>query len=104
MDAVHDFFRRYNAVPATDAGPQWETATTDALLDWLTGEFYLIRRGAGDPKRTMLKGALAETWARIGRLTKEAAMQPRDWPHRNDVGRMLAALATNADLLTVSLA
>lgn len=29
-----DFFRRHNAVRASDAGPQWQTATDDTIYDW----------------------------------------------------------------------
>ena len=34
MDALKSFFRKYAAVPATDAGVTWASATDDALLAW----------------------------------------------------------------------
>lgn len=101
MDAVKDFFAKYHAVPENDKGVQWEHASDEALIGWLTSELGLLRRKAGDPKRVMLKGCLAEVWARIGRLSMECANQPADWPGHNTLGRLLAQLAMSADLLTI---
>lgn len=38
MNAMQDFFRKYDAVPATDAGPDWRNASTQALIGWATGD------------------------------------------------------------------
>jgi hypothetical protein len=100
-DGIRDFFARYHAVPATDSGPDFPSASDDALLAWLNGECDLLRRGTGDPRRVILKLALAEAWRRIATLTDECKRNPRDWPGRNTVGRLLAALAANADVLEV---
>lgn len=103
-DPIRDFFRRYHAVPATDAGPDWPTATVDALLGWFNGECDLLRRGTGDPARTILKAVVVEVWARVGRLYGECAKNGPDWPGRHDVGRLLAAVAANADVLRLGIA
>src|SRR5689334_7440235 len=34
MDAIRDFFQQHGAVPANDAGPQWDKASDEALLHW----------------------------------------------------------------------
>lgn len=102
MDAVKSFFAKYQGVASDDAGVKWDQATDESLIGWLTGELGLLRRGDGDPHRKILKECLAEAWQRIGRLSAECGRQPADWPGRNTVGRLLAALATHADLLTVS--
>lgn len=34
MDAIKAFFTKYHAVPAGQAGPQWDRATDAALLGW----------------------------------------------------------------------
>lgn len=31
LTEIQSFFKRHHAVPATDAGPQWDRATTEAL-------------------------------------------------------------------------
>lgn len=103
MDGVQYFFAKYHAVPANNAGAQWDKASVDSLLGWLNGECDLIRRGTGDPKRAILREVLAEVWSRIGALSKECAKQPADWHGRNTVGRLLAAIAMNADVLTLSI-
>ena len=38
MDAVKGLFAKYNAVPATNAGPDWKHATDEALLGWAEGD------------------------------------------------------------------
>lgn len=103
MDAVRGFFTRYHAVPANDAGPEWESASDDALIGWLTGEFNLLRRGDGDPRRKLLRGAVAEAWSRVNRLSKQCPNHGTDWSGRNTLGRLLATLAMNADLLTIAI-
>ncbi len=102
MDAVKSFFAKYNAVPATDAGIDWPLAKDEAVIGWLTGELALLRRGEGDPKRVILKQCIAEAWKRIGRMGRECANQPKDWPGRDIMGRMLAQIAMHADLLTIT--
>lgn len=37
-DTIGDFFRCHHAVPATDAGPQWDKATVEALRGWAAGD------------------------------------------------------------------
>ena len=101
-DGIRDFFKQHHAVRAGDTGPDWATASDDSLLGWIRGEFDLIRRKTGDPKRVLLMGALTEAWNRIGRLTLEAGEHGKDWPGRDRVGRLLAILAVNADLLALT--
>lgn len=38
MNAVQSFFKKYHAIPATNAGPQWDKATTEALIGWADGD------------------------------------------------------------------
>lgn len=101
-DGIRDFFNRHHAVPATDSGPDFASATDDALLGWLNGECRLLRTGTGDPRRIILRAVLAEAWHRIATLTDECKRNPKDWPGRTTCGRLLATLATNADVLVVT--
>jgi hypothetical protein len=37
MDAIKGFFRDHHAVPANDAGPQWDKASNESLRGWAAG-------------------------------------------------------------------
>ncbi len=45
MNPIAKFMTKYNAVPATDRGPDWLRATVDALLDWAAKDCDLWQSG-----------------------------------------------------------
>jgi hypothetical protein len=101
MDPVKAFFQKYGAVPADDRGPQWELATTDALLTQLS---YMTtgrdNHRAVPPNHKYIAPLLAdmtavaaELWKRVTALAEECGRQPADWPGRSETGRILAGLA-----------
>ncbi len=40
-----EFLRKYNAVPANNAGPQWSQASEEALLGWFASYAAICRCG-----------------------------------------------------------
>lgn len=104
MDAVRSFFEKYNAVPADDRGPRWAEATTPALIGWLDQDVKLLPTLAGRDAafvRVRLDEIVAEVWARVGRLYRECGGHPPGSPTHDEIGRLLAAVARNADRLTL---
>jgi hypothetical protein len=45
MNPIQSLFRKYDAVPATDAGPSWSQATETALLGWFRHYAGICRCG-----------------------------------------------------------
>ena len=101
MNPINDFFTKYGAVPADNAGPCWEQATTDALLTQL--RFMATARDAQRqtpanhrdvfPLVSDMTAVADELWKRVTALAEECARQPADWPGRNETGKILAGLA-----------
>jgi hypothetical protein len=101
-NAVAAFFKKYDAVPTTDRGVEWDKATTDALLGWLDGSAHNARAGlGGHHARKMLRGSAAECWRRVGVLYPKCAALPAGSPTHNELGRVMARLAAAADVLKI---
>jgi len=58
MDALKAFFRKYNAIPATDAGPAWSQATEDVLIGWFDTYYGMPNRSA--PAQKLYDDVVAE--------------------------------------------
>lgn len=69
MDAVKSFFAKYHAVPANDAGPQFDKASDAALLGWAEGDCKAWDRTLSGPDRKTLQNRMVEIrrelWTRI---------------------------------------
>jgi hypothetical protein len=105
-DALKDFFRKYDAVPATDRGPVWSEATDEALIGQLQSMASALRfnsQARATPSYVReFEAAAQEAWTRIARLAEECGRQPADRPGRDTVGKLLACVSVHCgSLLTV---
>ncbi len=75
MNAIQDFFRKHNAVLATEQGPQWSEASDAALCGWATDDCRLWDTDTDAENWTLLKARMVEVrnelWARLEAVAAE---------------------------------
>jgi hypothetical protein len=94
MDAIRGFFRKYNAVPATDAGPDWTGASDEALAGWAVGMCETWDGGErGGILRSRMADVADEAYRRMERIPEaERAL----WVDRENTPRPRYSLLLNA--------
>ncbi len=74
MNAIQAFFRKYHAVPANDAGPQWSQASDAALCGWADQDCQLwdtTLAPDGMVLWTRMVEVRNELWARLEAVAAE---------------------------------